>query len=186
MTPLRMAVPPIMGSVHSISEYDLMKPSMPLLDSTSDAMYSDSGNLPDGAMPSSIRWASSWTSVPYFLPLWQTSSGSSAIPPMPSSVSMSMMPWTPMVGVLLRYPPISGGSIRPCSSARSSISAGGMVWNPPFGRSIMKYEGLGPQMMVSYCFALDIATNMSLRSSSYLVGLAMRTSLVLQDLQIFE
>lgn len=61
-----------------------------------------------------------------------------------------------------------------------------MVWNPPFGRSIMKYEGLGPQMMVSYCFALDIATNMSLRSSSYLVGLAIRTSLVLQDLQIFE
>ncbi len=138
MTPFRTVVPPIMGTVHSISEYDLMKPSIPLLDSTSDAMYSDSGNLPEGDMPSSMRCASSWTSVPYFLPLWHTSSGSSAIPPRPSSDSMSMMPWTPMVGVRVRYPPISGGSIRPCSAARSGSSACGMLWNPPFGRSFMK------------------------------------------------
>ncbi len=41
-------------------------------------------------------------------------------------------------------------------------------------------------MRVSYCFALDMATNMSRRSSSYLVCFAMSTSLVLQDLQIFE
>ena len=45
---------------------------------------------------------------------------------------------------------------------------------------------MGPQISVSYCLALDMATNMSLRSSSYLVGFAMPVSLVLHDLQIFE
>lgn len=54
----------------------------------------------------------------------------------------------------------------PSLTDAGGASASGIASYRSFESPTMNWEGLGPQITVSYCMARDMATNMSLRSSS--------------------
>ena len=104
-----------------------------------------------------------WTSVPYSIPLPEISSQPSGHP-FPSSSVKSNISWTPNLDILLEYPGRTGLAMLSLVFLSELRSIFGIVVCPS-ERSVMKKDGLGPEITVMYCLALDRATNIRRLSS---------------------